>query len=792
MKNTVNAFIILLFFLTLTYGSSFGRASSLDLIGERTYNGHITDGLTGEQLIGVNVTAVGTGVATSTNQFGYFSISGSSDRLRLKISHLSYQTVDTVVNYTGKSLIINLKPLNNELNTIEINSNTIGNKNKDFGKINVPISQIQQLPRFFGEPDLLKTLQTLPGVQQGSEATSAILVRGGTPDQNLILLDGAPIYNPSHLFGIFSSFNTYAIKNVDLYKGAFPARYGGRLSSVVDISMNDGNMNRFTGQIGIGLLASQITLSGPIFKQKTSFLISARRTYHDIYIAQYVKSNEPGMEKFVMNFYDFNFKLRHKFSDSDQIYLSGYSGEDSFGSRTNSLDFKADERRISSYDLGWQNLTGTLRWNHIFSPRLFSNITLTTSKYRFSTLQEEKVTQQNYDRHQFQKLNSGITDYSAKIDLSYQPVSTHYIRMGANLTAHKFLPGSSYEKSSLNDKNEVLNDNSNYKLRSKELDLYGEDEWQVNEKLKLNAGLHASGFLTSGKNYYSVQPRLSLRYDLKNDWALNASYSNMVQFMHLLSSNSISLPTDLWVPATAKIRPQRSNLYALGILKTLSEKAIDFSVEGYYKKMNNVLEYLDPSNLQSSTTDLKWDEKVSTGKATSYGIEFFLHKKVGKLNGWAGYTIAWANRTFPDINGGKTFPYKYDRRHTLNLIGTYKLAEGIEISSSFIFQTASPFTLGTTQYQGIDLDNTRAFINENIESRNNIRIQPTHRLDVCLNLIKVKKSGTIRTWNFGIYNVYNRKNLFYFGVNGRNDNKLSLEGYSILPILPSVSYNLKF
>ncbi len=697
------------------------------------------------------------------------------------------------MRFSEKKLDIKLRPTSADLKTVEIKTNSTGSAhNGELNRINVPIAQIQALPRFFGEPDLLKALQTLPGVQQGSEATSAILVRGGSPDQNLILLDGAPLYNPSHLFGIFSSFNTYAIKNVDLYKGAFPARFGGRLSSVIDVSMNDGNMQRLTGQASVGLLAAQFTLSGPIVKQRTSFLLSARRTYHDLYLAPIVKSQTPSIKRLIFNFYDLNFKVRHKISDADQLYLSGYSGQDNFGTMMTVADNQSNGSTKSDYRLGWRNITGTMRWNHIFTPKVFSNFTLTTSRYAFKTSDESNTSNRGLSSSDVKKLNSGVVDYSAKLDLSYQPNPTHHLRSGMMITDHKFVPGASYEKSTSNDQTNILRDFSNFNIRSKELGLFAEDEWVASDKFKVNLGLHFSGFASQDRSYYSLQPRLNFRYELPRNWSVNASYSSMAQYMHLLASNSISLPTDLWVPATAKIKPQQSNQFSLGFTRKFEELALDFSIEGYYKRMNNVLEYRDPSDLQSNMTDLQWEEKVTSGKGRSYGAELFLHKKEGRVNGWAGYTLAWADRQFNEINNGRAFPYKYDRRHTFNLVGIFKVTQNFELSANFIFQSASPFTLATTQYERISLEGDGTLVNENIESRNNIRLQAVHRLDISASLIKVRKGGTVRTWNFSLYNAYNRKNLFYFETNGRTTDKLNLTGYSILPILPSISYSLKF
>ncbi|MGY0036277.1 TonB-dependent receptor [Pedobacter sp. NJ-S-72] len=799
--------LTLLFFLLTSFKNNLALAQThlkpipAQKNNPKTLNGRITDQATGETLIGVSINTRGTKTGTTTNNYGYFSITVPADTATFRISYIGYQSIDTLINLSLKSTVaFRLKPLQNELNTVVIKGthNQPIQNTSQMGKINLPISQIQALPKFFGEPDLFKALQTLPGVQQGSEGTSAMLVRGGSPDQNLILLDGAPLYNPSHLLGIFSAFNTYAIKNVDLYKGAFPARYGGRLSSVVDISMNDGNMNKVHGQFTLGLLASQLTIEGPIKKDKTSFIISGRRTYHDLFIEPILKSTNPDVEKFKLYFYDLNAKIHHKFSDKDHLYLSFYNGQDKLQTKVRQGAINDGTTTLGDFGLGWRNTTGAARWNHIFSSKLFANTTLTTSQYKFNTTMTSSIfgSKANVNSDDILSINSGITDYTAKIDFDYLPLPAHSIKMGGSYTLHTFTPGSSLSKQTFN--NEVLKDeNINSKIRGKEMDLYAEDDWTITDRLKANIGLHASGFNVQGKLYTSVQPRISARYLLPGDWALKASYARMTQYMHLLASNSVSLPTDLWVPATSKVLPQQSNQFALGASRNIFNDQFEFSAEGYYKTMNNIIEYKDGADYVVTSQDNDWENKITTGKGKAYGLELFLQKKTGRLTGWASYALAWTNRSLPEINNGKTFPYKYDRRNTLNLVGVYKLKPGIELSATFVYQSASPFTMATTQFEGIGPEQDKQHDNsdkklEYIESRNNIRIQPTHRLDLGVSFIKLKKSGKVRTWNVSIYNVYNRQNLFYFNIKDYKGNTANLTGNSLLPIMPSVSYSLKF
>lgn len=762
-----------------------------------TLSGRVEDLTSGEQMIGVSIMAPYQDMGTQTSNFGYYSLTLNTDTATIRISSLGYRTLDTFLELKH-DLVMHFKMATSptsELQTVTVS----GNKNQEIqntsqmGRINIPVSQIQSLPKFFGESDVLKALQTLPGVQQGSEGTSTLLVRGGSADQNLILLDGAPLYNPAHLLGIFSAFNTYALKNVELYKGAFPARYGGRLSSVIDIAMKDGDLHKIHGAFSLGVLASQLTVEGPIKKGKTSFIVSGRRTYHDLYAAPILKNSDQEVKKFALYFYDVNAKIHHRFSEKDHLYLSGYMGGDKARVKTRNEYGTDGDYDGTDTDLRWGNITGTLRWSHIFSPWLFVNSTLTTTRYRFATdlASESKFGGQisNYTLG----ISSGIVDYSGRTEFDYQPNTRHSIKTGLAYTLHTFNPGSNYYRESYNT-NPISSVSIDNKVNGSELDLYAEDDWEISSKLKANIGLHGSAFLVQDTRYFSLQPRISARYLLPGDWALKAAYARMTEYMHLLASNSLSLPTDLWVPATANVKPQQSDQVSLGIARSIWNNAFEFSVETYYKKLDNILEYREGSSYLLAGNS--WEDKVAAGKGSAYGAEFFLQKKAGKLTGWVGYTLAWANRTLPDINNGKTFPYKYDRRHTLNLVAVYKWKHGIELSGTFLYQSPTPFTLTTMEYESVHQpgpdDPYNTYTVPYVSSRNNIRIQSTHRLDVSISFIKEKRNGNIRTWNISVYNVYNHKNLFFYEADRYEGDQVVIKGYSIMPILPSISYSLKF
>ncbi|PWV46535.1 TonB-dependent receptor [Chitinophaga sp. S165] len=771
----------------------------------KTLSGFVEDAVSGEKLIGVSLVAQQQQAGTTTNNYGFYSLTVPGDSLHIQVSYIGYQRLDTVVPMNGNTHInFRLQTSRTQLGEITVSATRVTRiqESSQMSSINLPASQVRSMPRLLGEADLLKTLQLLPGVKQGTEATSALLVRGGTPDQNLILLDGAPLYNPSHLLGVFSTFNTSVLKDVTLYKGAFPARYGGRLSSVIDISTKDGDMHQLHGDFSIGLLSTQLTVEGPLKKGKTSFVVSGRRSYPDLIAGPIIKGMEDGPEKFRAFFYDLNTKIHHQFSDKDKLYLSLYVGKDKLRIRDKysyAMNPAVDSSSTSDLDVHWGNITGTLRWNHIFSPKLFANTMLIGSSYQFNTAiySEDKYDEEIYSNSL--KLNSGIRDYGIKTDVDYRPSPAHSIKMGAAYMYRVFTPGT-FRMRQTNETGvsvDTVNNNSN--IKGMETDLYAEDDWEISRRLKLNAGLHWSAFSVQQRFYHSLQPRASMRFLLPGDWGLKASYTHMTQYIHLLANNSISLPTDLWVPATKKIAPQQSDQYALGISRNLFKNKFEFSTEVYYKKMYNVIEYKEGADYLTSSKGDSWQEQVTAGMGDSYGLELLLQKKTGRLTGWFGYTWAKANRRLPDVNYGRTFPYKYDRRHDLHIVTVYKLRKNIEVSGSWTYQSASPFTLPVARYEwttGPTTPTTSPFppTIDYISSRNNVRIQAFHRLDLGINFIKQKKNGNIRTWNISALNAYNKMNPFFYFVDKYSATTASVQLYGtiLLPLTPSFSYSLKF
>ena len=766
----------------------------LSLFGQKyTISGYISDKATGEKLIGANVYDLKTLQGTTTNNYGFFSLTLPADSVHLTVSYIGYNAYSNQM-LLNKDMQLNISLSSAlELEQIEVTAEMTERieERTQMSTISIPIQQIKALPAFMGEVDILKALQLLPGVQSGNEGASGLYVRGGSPDQNLILLDGVPVYNVSHLFGFFSVFNADAINNVQLIKGGFPARYGGRLSSVLEINMKEGNSQEFHGEGSVGLIASKLTLEGPIVKDKASFIISGRRTYYDILAQPFILMATDGAGTGGYYFYDLNAKVNYKISDKDRLYLSAYMGDDKFyfkdkyteGDYTNKVDGK----------LRWGNTTAVLRWNHQFNKKLFSNTTLNFSKYKFLTSASnetiDKVNGKTETTSYLLQYFSGIQDWSTKVDFDFIPAPNHFVKFGASAIWHKFEPGATQFK--LNFIGEQLDTTiANQTVNAGEFAVYIEDDMKISNRLKANIGLHASGFSVNDEFYKSLQPRASLRFLINENLSFKASYAAMAQYIHLLTNSGIGLPTDLWVPATEKIRPQNSHQVAAGLARTFMDK-YEVSLEGYYKQMNNIIEYKDGASFLS--TDRDWQNKVEPGTGWSYGSELFIQKKTGNTTGWIGYTLSWTNRQFEEINFGEIFPYKYDRRHDISVVVIHKINDNIEISGTWVYGTGNAVTLPLQRYpstsEGIDFEDFFYEL-EYYKERNGYRMRDYHRLDLGVTFKKERRWGE-SAWNFSVYNAYNRKNPFfiYYTSDGK---KPVFKQVSLFPIIPSVSYSFKF
>ena len=788
-----------------------------------TISGYISDVKSGETLISSSIYDINSKKGAVSNAYGFYSLTLPNGNVDMQYTYIGYAAQHRAFKLS-KDTIINIKlSQSTELKEITVigQQKEIGVKGTQMSAIEVPISMIKSVPTLFGETDVLKALQLLPGVKAGTEGSAGFYVRGGGPDENLFLLDGVPVYNVNHLGGFFSVFNADAIKNVTLYKGGFPARFGGRLSSVLDIRMNDGNNQKVHGNLTVGLISSKINLEGPLFSEKTTFNISARRTYFDILAQPIIKlaaaaseSNSNILAGYY--FYDMNAKISHKFSDNDRLYLSTYMGDDviyaNIRDSYNNYENGTEENRIK-LNWNWGNLITAMRWNHIINNKLFMNTTATFTRYRFDmsvgTSFENKITSPPSTQFASTTIGyrSGIEDYGAKVDFDYSPSPNHDIKFGGDYTNHTFRPGvsvaqSKYQRDTLVQETDTTIGNSN--VYSHETALYFEDNWSINSFIKANVGLHYSTFFVQDEFYHSLQPRLSLRALINDKLSVKAGYAAMSQYIHLLSNSNISLPTDLWVPATKRVKPMNSHQFSAGVFYNLLD-IVDLSVETYYKSMNNLIEYKDGATFLGSSTG--WEDKVAIGKGWAYGVEFLAQKSVGKTTGWIGYTWSKSDRLFnrvgQEINNGEVFPAKYDRRHDLSIVVSHKFSEKFDVAATWVYNTGSNGTLGlqnymTNQYPGSSFSYFTSV--PYISKRNNYRLPDYHRLDLGVNFHKQKKHG-IRTWNFSVYNAYFQQNPFlimirekysYNPITGVSTTRKSLNKLTLFPFIPSISYTYKF
>ncbi len=772
-------------------------SSSIAQQATGTISGYITDERSGEALIGATVYDLRSGKGTVSNVYGFYSLTLPSDSVALRFTFVGYQPAQLRTLLTGSlTHHVELGP-SLELREVEVVGRRTGDEVEStrMGTIELPMEKVRSLPVLLGERDVIKTLQLLPGVQSGSEGSSGLYVRGGGPDQNLILLDGVPVYNANHLFGFFSVFNTDAIRSATLTKGGFPAEYGGRLSSVIDLRMKEGNNQKLHGEGGIGLIASRITLEGPLRKESTSFMISARRTYLDVLARPLIRSSTDGNSTGGYYFYDLNTKVNHRFSDRSRLYLSGYFGRDRFYARdrytwNNAGDTYEDKNETG---LDWGNAIGALRWNYVFNPRLFSNTTLTYSNYRFRVINEQESirTVNGTTTEEFWGITyrSGIEDWSMRTDFNYMPVPEHYIKFGGGAILHTFTPGVSR---AVQEGDQASQDTTfgSAPTKAQEFFMYAQDEIALGGKVKVNAGLHGSGFLVNGTTYLSLQPRVSGRYLLNERSSVKLSYANMAQFLHLLTNAGIGLPTDLWVPPTDRVKPQFADQVAAGYTRSFSDTYMG-TFEAYYKYMRNLIEYKDGATFLATGTD--WQNNVAVGNGWSYGGEWLLEKKEGKTTGWIGYTLSWTQREFEELNEGRVFPYRYDRRHDVSVALTHHFNERVDVGLVWVYGTGSAVTLPLERYQTLGQQNDFFGTTEvdHIEERNNYRTPAYHRLDLGVNMHKKTRWGE-RTWSLGLYNAYSRQNPFYLYFSVDDAGRPRLTQISLFPIVPSATYNFTF
>ncbi|MBR4505979.1 MAG: TonB-dependent receptor [Bacteroidales bacterium] len=777
----------------------------------QTVSGTVTDQKSGETLIGATVLDMGSGKGTVTNAYGRYTLTLKSAAADLKISYIGYQAQSHHVELKGDvKLNVALEPAL-ELEEVTITAERMSSpKVSQMSAIEVPVEQIKLVPVMFGEADVLKAIQLLPGVQSGTEGTSGIYVRGGGPDENLFLLDGIPLYNVNHLGGFFSAFNSDALKNVTLYKGSFPAHFTGRISSVLDITTNNGNDKEWHGSGSIGLLAAKVSVEGPIIKEKTTVSLSARRTYGDALIQptlMLAATQVDGMKRLNAGyyFYDLNAKVTHRFSDRSRLYGTFYMGDDKVYLRTK-IGESGDDSFSEWLKLGynWGNLATAVRWNYELTPKLFMNLSGSYTRYR-NDLDLGSEMEMHYGYHnsltETQEIdmsyNSGIHDLSLRADFDYAPTPEHSIRFGGTFTHHIFTPEVMGAKVAYSDADTAVSQDTTFgesKVRAQEMVLYVEDDWSITEALKVNAGVALSGFAVQGTFYPSVQPRVSGRFMVTDDISVKAGYSYMTQYLHLLSSSNISLPTDLWVPVTARIAPMNSHQVAMGVFYSW-KSLVDFSVEGYYKSMDNLMEYKPGSSFFG--TSANWEDKVCMGRGWAYGVEFLAQKSVGKITGWLGYTWSRTWRQFDELNGGERFPAKYDRIHDVSLTLQYRPNDRFDCGLTWVYSTGNTATLAFHRMETNAEVYSYYAVNsvDFVEQRNNYRLPAYHRMDVSFNFHRKFTHGS-RTINISVYNAYNRQNPFVIYPSTQYLNvgsyKTVLMQRSLFPLLPSIAYTYKF
>ena len=748
-------------------------------------SGYVKDSSSGEILIGATVLAKETNQIARTNSYGFFSLELNSNESTLLISYVGYQAAELKIDVAStKRLNVELVPIGRAIEEVVI-SGKKQNKNvtsPQMGAISFTIEEIKNVPVLFGERDILKTIQMLPGVAKGGEGSSNFFVRGGGGDQNLILLDEATVYNASHLLGFFSTFNSDAIKDVELFKGGIPAQYGGRISSVMDIHMMDGNNKKFAGEGGLGLIASRLKLEGPLQKDRSSFMLSGRRTYADLFLKA---SDDKTVNKSKLYFYDLNAKLNYRFNDKNTLYLSGYFGKDDLGYG-------------DLFSFNWGNATSTVRWNHIFNEKLFSNTSFIYSDFSYNV-------NVNNDDSEF-VIASKIENINFKQDFSYYANNKSTIRFGLNGLKQKISPASLNAKA-----NSAVNSVNIEKRYGIELAGYVSHEWKPTYWFSMLYGLRLTDFMVQGpgtfyqfdedgevsskeevgnsriiKHHLNLEPRMSASFILNESNSIKTSFNRIVQNLHQLTNTTSSLPTDQYVLSNKNIKPQYADQVALGYFRNFDNNKYEFSLEGFYKYMGNQIDFRNGADLQANEY---LDSELLFGQGKSYGLEMFLRKNKGKLSGWISYTLGRSQRQFDQINEGQWFNARQDRTHDISVVGVYKLGQKWNLGANFVYYTGNAITFPSGKYT-VD-ERTMFYYTE----RNGYRMPDYHRLDLSANYEPVNKNKRFNSsWSFGLYNVYNRKNAYIIDFRENENNPNITEAYKIalFGIIPSVTWNFKF
>jgi outer membrane cobalamin receptor len=756
-----------------------------------TISGYVEDINTGERIIGAYVIDSISNSVTQTNNFGFFILRKISVNsyiqaryigLRSKIIHLSL-VLDT-------SIVIQMQPVL-ELSEVVVSSSQYKhNVNTPLGLITIPVKLLTSIPAL-GESDLLKSIQSQPGIKGGVEGSAGIFVRGGGAGENLFMLDDVPMYNVSHLYGFFSAFNSSAIKDIKLLKGCFPARYGGRVSSVIDVRSLDGNNKSLKGEISLGVISSKLTLEGPLINANTTFIISGRRSYFDLYSG--ALRNTGILDKNFPDyyFYDLNARISHTFSQKDKIFLSFYKGKDKIKSKDENTSNEESEEFSENRNetSGWGNLIASIRWNHTFGNSLFANTTIAFSKYDFFTSDQYKSNLPDSVIKMYSAdYKSEIVDFIVKTDFDYSVSNTNKLLFGTGVTFHSFHPGENHYNMMDNELN-VKTDTSfsNILIRAGEPFFYIEEEFTIGEKLNIDAGLRVSGLISENRIHANPEPRLTANYSISPDLVIKTGYSRMVQYMHLLNSSGLSLPTDIWVPALKGLQPLKSDQINAGLAYELNKKFL-ISLEVYKKWLRNTTDYLNGSSLFLDLSP--WYEKTTQGRGDSKGLEISVEKQEGRLTGSINYTLSRATRKYNDLNFGKEFLFKYDRLHDLNISVNFKISDKWDISAIWIYGTGYSVTVPVEKYAPSLWMYTQAenpWLIYYYPSINNCRLPSYHRLDLGVHYKKKIRLGE-QALSFDIFNAYDRKNavsVYYW-------DDYSFKYNYLLPIIPSITYTLKF
>lgn len=749
---------------------------------KHTLSGTITDAASGEELIGATVYVEELEVGTATNVYGFYSITIPSGIYTIRMSYIGYNSNIQKVDFNSNHVLnIELSSASTNLEEVVITGEQADDnvRSAEMGIVKMDVKDLEIIPVLFGEKDILKTIQLMPGVSGAGEGSTGFYVRGGNTDQNLILLDEAPVYNASHLLGFFSVFNSDALNDMKLYKSGIPARYGGRLSSVLDVHMNNGNSKKLAITGGLGLISSRLTVEAPIVKDKGSFIISGRRTYADIIYSIF----EPEFRGNTLHFYDLNAKANYRIGKKDRVFVSGYSGRDKFGAGTFGFD--------------WGNTTGTLRWNHVFNEKLFSNTSFIYSNYDYQVKVENEGTKF--------EITSGIEDLNLKEDLSYYANTNNTVRFGFNIIYHTFKPGQ-LVSTGTNEFNDIILQKQN----AFESGIYLSNDQKVGARWNINYGIRVSlfnsigpgtvntyddrGYVIESKeyekgesiiNYTGFEPRASASFILNEKSSIKGSFQRMYQYIHLLSSSTSENPTDVWVPSSANVKPGSSEQYSLGYFRNFADNKFETSVEVYYKDMHNQIDYQDGANVLLNENV---EAELEFGKGRSYGIEVFVKKKTGKFTGWIGYTLGKTEKQFDDINSGNWYSARQDRLHDISIVGSYRVSEKWTVSANWIYYSGDAVTFPSGQYE-IDGQTVPLFT-----ERNGYRMPDYHRLDVSATLLGKQTRRIKSSWNFSLYNVYARENAYSISFREQEDNPGVNEAvqFSLFSIIPSVTWNFKF